>query len=80
MRLKENEVKETILELAKSMASHKWGAWECALGGLVGLMHLANKLELGDGFWSELYDIKETFAREVKQVACSGDPKDFFNR
>ena len=80
MRLKENEVKETILELAKSMASHKWGAWECAIGGLVGLQTLVNRLELGDEFWSDLFDIKEKFIKEVKQIACSGDPKDFFNR
>lgn len=80
MRLRENEVKETILDLAKRMASHSWGAWECALGGLAGLMQLANNLELGDEFWSELYDIKANFAAEVKRVTCSGDPRDFFNR
>ena len=79
MRLKDNEVKEAIKTLAETIASGKWGAWECSLGGLVALMTLINKLELGDDFWAEIYDIKDTYLKQVKSIVAS-DPKDFFNR
>ena len=79
MELKENEVKETIKNLAETIASGKWGAWQCSIGGLVALVELVNKLELGDEFWSDIFDIKERYVQQVKSVVMA-DPKDFFNR
>lgn len=79
MRLKDTEVKETIKNLAETIASGKWGAWQCSLGGLVALVELTNKLELGDEFWGEIFDIKEKYLQQVKSVVMA-DPKDFFNR
>lgn len=79
MRLKDTEVKETIKNLAETIASGKWGAWQCSLGGLVALIELVNKLELGDEFWSEIFDIKQTYFNQVKSVVMS-DPKDMLNR
>ena len=79
MRLRENEVKETIKGLAETIASGRWGAWECSLGGLVALIELVNKLELGDEFWGEIFDIKEKYLQQVKSVVMA-DPKDFFKR
>ena len=79
MRLKENEVKETIKNLVETIASGKWGAWQCSLGGLVAIIELVNKLELGDEFWGEIFDIKEKYLQQVKSVVMA-DPKDFFNR
>ena len=79
MRLQETEVKETIKNLAETIASGKWGAWQCSLGGLVALVELTNKLELGDEFWAEIFDIKERYKSQVKAIV-NADPKDFFNR
>lgn len=79
MRLKDTEVKEIIKNLAETIASGKWGAWQCSLGGLVALVELTNKLELGDEFWAEIFDIKQTYFNQVKSVVM-GDPKDMFNR
>lgn len=79
MRLKDTEVKETIKNLAETIASGKWGAWQCSLGGLVALVELTNKLELGDEFWGEIFDIKEKYLQQVKSIVAA-DPKDFFNR
>ena len=79
MRLKDTEVKETIKNLAETIASGKWGAWQCSLGGLVALIELVNKLELGDEFWSEIFDIKQTYFNHVKSVVMA-DPKDMLNR
>ena len=79
MRLKENEVKETIKNLAETIASGKWGAWQCSLGALVALVHLTNDLGLGDEFWAKIFDIKETYLQQVKSIVAA-DPKDFFNR
>ena len=79
MRLKDNEVKETIKGLAETIATGKWGAWECSLGALVALVELTNKLELGDEFWGEVFDIKETYKNRVKDIV-NPNPKDFFNR
>ena len=79
MRLRENEVKETIKGLAETIASGRGGAWECSLGGLVALIELVNKLELGDEFWGEIFDIKEKYLQQVKSVVMA-DPKDFFKR
>ena len=79
MRLKDTEVKETIKNLAETIASGKWGAWQCSLGGLVALIELVNKLELGDEFWSEIFDIKQTYFNQVKSVVMA-DPKDMLNR
>ena len=79
MKLNENEVKETIKNLADTIASGKWGAWQCSMGGLVAFVELVNKLELGDEFWSDIFDIKQTYFNQVKSVVMS-DPKDFFNR
>ena len=79
MRLKDTEVKKTIKDLAERIASGKWGAWQCSLGGLVALIELVNKLELGDEFWSEIFDIKQTYFNQVKSVVLA-DPKDFFKR
>lgn len=79
MRLKENEVKETIKNLAETIATGRWGAWQCSLGALVALVELTNKLEFGDDFWGEVFDIKEKYSQQVKSVVAA-DPKDFFNR
>ena len=79
MRLKDTEVKETIKNLAETIASGKWGAWQCSMGGLVALIELVNKLELGDEFWAEIFDIKQTYFNQVKSVVMA-DPKDMFNR
>ena len=79
MRLKENDVKETIKSLAETIASGKWGAWQCSIGGSVAIIELVNKLELGDEFWSDIFDIKERYVQQVKSVVMAG-PKDFFNR
>lgn len=79
MRLKDTEVKETIKNLAETIASGKWGAWQCSLGGLVALIELVNKLELGDEFWSDIFDIKQTYFNQVKSVVMA-DPKDMLNR
>ena len=79
MRLQESEVKEAIKTLAETIASGKWGAWQCSLGGLVAIMGLVQKLELDDEFWAEIHDIKETYLQKVKSIVAA-DPKDFFNR
>ena len=79
MRLKETEAKETIKNLAERIASGKWGAWQCSLGGLVALVELANNLDLGQDFWAEIYTIKEKYLQQVKSIVAA-DPKDFFNR
>ena len=79
MRLKETEVKETIKNLAETIASGKWGAWQCSLGGLVAIIELVNNLELGDEFWGEIFDIKQDYFQRIKSVVMT-DPKDFLNR
>ena len=79
IRLRENEVKETIKSLAETIASGKWGAWQCSMGGLVALVELVNKLDLGNEFWGEIFDIKQEYFQQVKSVVMA-DPKDFFNR
>ena len=79
MRLRENEVKETIKNLAETIASGKWGAWQCSMGGLVALIELVNKLDLGNEFWAEIFDIKQAYFNQVKSVVMA-DPKDFFKR
>jgi hypothetical protein len=49
------------------------------MGGLVALVELVNKLDLGNEFWAEIFDIKHEYFQQVKSVVMA-DPKDMFNR
>ena len=78
-----DRVKTEIRRLAKSIASGRWGQWECSLGGLVALTELVSRLqgELGEDFWSEIHALKSGYRDKLYALGVGhGSPDDFFDR